>query len=244
MPRIHCNGFGQTADGKKCDLFDLKNMVCTGDGGCALSHTMLTDDEIATREAINLPVAIEELKAMRQGSIGISQILSYRNDISEPINISLSIIDKMNPHKKAHGDYTDPNTYEYMERYWEDPTAIDFDMGMLSAMKARLDVQTAIAGSAVANSKEALKIAKFDKTKQIYDSFRTGIRTERLSDQWVKTLAEIDPQIKQAQAEVHKARQESEIIHSMATTIESHINVMKKRLDSLRGEKSRDSKRG
>ena len=242
MPRIHCKNFGQALDGNQCDQFDRSRLICLGDGDCDLSYLVQSKEEIEQREAISLPTEISDLKLNRQSTIGIDQVMSYRNDIVEPLNIALSIIDKMNPYNKVQGDASDYRTIQYMNAYWESPKEIDKDMGMLSAMKGRLDVQAALAHSMVSNAEQALKTVKADKAYKIYESYRLGVRTEKSTEAWMATLRDIDPQVKEAQTEVFKAKKEAAVLYAMAQTIEHHINVLKKRLENIRGEWARDTR--
>lgn len=236
MARLHCRGYGQLPDGKPCDAFDHEKLVCTGDGSCRLAYVMQSDEEIAAREMIGMPEELDDLKLLRKGSLGIATVLNYKNEVTEPVEIALGIIDKMNPHNKIPGASDDQEAWSNLCRYWDNPTEIDRDLGMLSAIRSRIDTQAGIAQSAVENAVESLSLAKAEKSLAIKKSLSTGLRTEKMTDHMLKMYVKADPQIKQAQEDIYKARREANLLYTLATTIEKHINVLKKRLEAFRKE--------
>lgn len=238
MGRMICKRGGIKPDGKTpCDAFDKKKWVCTFSGSCELQEEQIDEEAIRSLEEVNVPGEIQGILERLKRRPDLFEILG--TDIYAPIKEALKIVDKTCPLGKVKSDGGEgTNSINDIFRYWENPEAMQFDMGKLSALSVHIDTLASKMESDKERSERALSSAKAEKFLAIRTSFEAGIRvTDRITDGTINNMVKVDPQIKDLTEVMLKTSEAAQVFRNFYRAVDAHIQVMKKRVDSAREEK-------
>lgn len=238
--RIRCTHNGQTVNGNICEAFDKTSWSCLADEGmCQFQEVDLTDDELNDLEYVVTSDRVNRLQEQIKKSPNVLDMLN--DDLYQPVKIAMSIMDKMSPINKNTSGKSDDGivrSFDDMSRYWESQGDMDYDMGMLASLNAHV---AALAAKLVANKiriSEELKALKAKKFVQIKKSFMEGRRAGgKPTNEEIKNLVMVDKQVEQMTDAFLDIQESSELVFVFSTAIDNYINVMKKRLDSLKTER-------
>ena len=228
MARMICTRSGIKPDGKSaCDAFDKEKWICIHTGACELQEEQIDDATISTLEHVDVSSEVSDILDRLKRRPDLFEILGQ--DIYLPVKEALKIIDKT-----SHLTSVDKVT-----SYWENSTAMEFDMGKLSSISVHIDVLASkMEGDAISMNK-SLNSTKSSKFVAIKRSYNAGLRAtnDRITDKSIEHMVEIDDQIKELTELALKTGEIARVFRNFYKAIIEHIQVMKKRIDSAREEK-------
>lgn len=234
MPRNRCRTLGVLpGDQGYCDAWSNELWACTSEKGCEYQIEQLSEIELKEHEKVEIPSDLQVVAHEMKVRPELFSLLS--EDVYEPVKEALKIIEKMSPLGK--GGWT-----QEMVRYWDDYKWIDLDMGMLSSLYSQLAVLSSRMEANYKKAEKSVKIIKAEKFTIIKKVFASGIRPRKVgeklpSDMAVKNLVTADQQVKDAIDIEMGAFEASRMFTTFAESVQDHINVLKRRLESIRGER-------
>jgi len=233
MPVLKCRTHGQLRNGADCDAFTKDDMSCSADQGqCENQSIMYTDEEIRLQEKVPLPPILEEIRRAQQERNQLFNKLT--KNMSEEILQAYAIMDQVNP-LIYEGDKQ--TQYKMVEAYWDNPAGIDRDMGILSALYARISATSAWAYSASLKSDHARSVIHSQKYTAIRKSYDLRLRSGKPTDTSIEHSCRLDPDYRSAYETQLDAEEQSRMVYGIMNAIDKHIQVLKKRIESLREER-------
>jgi hypothetical protein len=243
VPRLICKQSGVLND-QPCDAFDKTSWACTAEvGKCELQVPHLTKEEEASH--IRVPVSGHAERIANELQVRIELFKMLSDDVYQPIKEALSLIEKMSPLGKEQiwnvnkGEKV--QSLGDMHKYWENIRLLDFDMGQLSALLSHISVLAARMESDYKRAERARELAKAQKYSAIKEMFASGIRARRPGEKLpteaeLKNLVVADQQIQDAYNLELRAQEAMLVFRAFAKSVDDHINVIKKRIESSRTE--------
>ena len=234
MPRNRCKTMGVLpGDQGYCDAWSNELWACTSDKGCDNQIEQLSEIELEQHEKVEVPSDLQVVAHEMKVRPELFYLLS--EDVYEPVKEALKIIEKMSPLGK--GGWT-----QDMVNYWDDYKWIDLDMGMLSSLYSQLAVLSSRMEANYKKAEKSVKVIKAEKFTVIKKVFTSGIRPRKVGEkpptnEEIKNLVMADQQVKDAMNIEMGAFEASKMFLSFTESVQDHINVLKRRLESIRGER-------
>lgn len=238
MPILKCGSKGKHPKG----LADEKTGKCPHwyeDGTCNLEMNKpcvfqskeFTETEIAAKEHVEKPEAIKEIKQSLDGFSSSSIVPTA--SIKESVDLAMSLINKINPVGKTK----DREKYSTMWGYWQDGVALEFDMGQLSSLLAHIAALHAEMKSKLKSAISASKAFRAKKYSNIKRSYSENLRKGKPSDKAIEYEIENDKEYKDMQEAITSAESAVMLLDAALSSINSHIQVLKKRRETLMMER-------
>lgn len=243
MSRLICKHGGVLND-QPCDAFDKEAWACTAEEGkCELQVRHLSKEEEAS--FTHIPVPEQTIRIANELKVRIELFKMLSDDVYKPIKEALSLVEKMSPLGKLQTwDVSKGEQIQSrgdMNRYWENAKLIEFDMGQLSALLSHIATLAARMRSDYNKTRHARRLLKAEKYGSIKEMFTAGVRARRPgekppSEPELKNLVTVDRQVQDAYKVELDAQEAMFIFESFAKSVDDHINVIKKRIESSRTE--------
>lgn len=236
MPSFRCASSGVHPKGVidsesgKCPHFEDGVCGLEPTKSCTHRETVFTEREVAVREHVELPPSIKALKKDLQG-LDIYELFSDK--VHESVKMAMLIISKVNPVGKTK----DKQKWVALNDYWNDGEQIECDMGQLSALLAHVGVLHAQLKSDCRSANSALKTFRAQKYNAIKRSFNDHVRKGKFSEKTIEIEIENDSEYQEVQNAMAEASRNEQILDAAMSGIKEHIQVMKKRRETLAMER-------
>lgn len=233
MPTYICKSKGNHPEGLKnknsglCPMFDSEGHNCSlePEKKCRFRQLLFSESEIHAKEHVEVPAQIE---GVRRALSGLDLYEIFSETVYQAVHHAMKIIDKLN----NSGEPSDRKK-AMSWAYWQDPDAIEWDMAQLSSDYANIAGLHAKLKSELAAAHSAQKLFRSRKFSSVHKSFAQGVRSGKQTDKVIENEVEIDPEYQEVIGTVHKAEEAVRMLEAALTSIDKHIQVLKKRRETL-----------
>lgn len=158
----------------------------------------------------------------------------FQDKVFETVGYAMSIIDKVNPVLTTRSDDEWNGAYDY----WNSLEYIEYDMGKLSSLYAYVAALHAKLRNDVRRALTALKVYRAKKRMVIKQSLVDGIRPRvKMTREDFDAELTADDQLSEAEDRVSTAQESADLMEAALESILNHINVLKKRRETLGEER-------
>lgn len=243
MPEYQCSSKGTHPLGEidtntgLCPHFDNGTCKLEVLKKCAARKTTYSDSEVRAMEHVEAPEEIAILENVIEQGIAGAEMPS--NSLSSKIDLANSLIQKCTPERlwniQTDGTFNH-QAYEEMWNYSHNLPMIDFDMIQLSSLYASIALEAGFLRGKLAKAGRTIKVLEAAKVKLIRENIQNGVRLGKPSEKAVETELDLDLEYRQAQQLIGDAETQLNMADAMLGAITNHINVLKKRRDTLERE--------
>lgn len=236
--RVVCKSGGFLPHGEPCPHYRKEDNSCQlpEADSCVFQHVTFMDDEVTQSEKVEVP---SELVVQYQALRNTQNPYSLFTEQSfECVKLALQIIDRVNP---LHFNDQNPGREAQAQAYMQDPNQLEQDALALTSLHATI---SALATKIEGDSKKAVqhkRVMYAKKYQKIRENVKNMIRA-RITDKGIDSLITMDEDYQQACTITNDEESWARILHSMASTVIEHVNMLKRRVDSLRHEYTRSGR--
>lgn len=243
--KFSCSSYGQHPEGLigdngLCPYF--RSGACTLDQSrfCSKRRLKMESGKLADLEHVDMPDDISDLES------NLDMEGLFDNTFFREVRMANSIIGKCSPSPIWNEDQTefDEDKHAKMISYISDIEEIDFDMHSLSALYSEITDKAAALGYKIAKAKVEFDKFVSIKTSIIKEHIQNGVRLVKQTEKAVESILDSDPEYVKAKKTIVTAELYLSALDRKLTGITNHINVLKKRRDSLERDKDRQAAAG